>query len=86
MGIYKVKLSSRYVRRLLAEDNQKIKMFNDENIYTTEKQGDKAKALNLVYVFELGKHIELKEIKSIRHQATRFNPDLFIFEEIDWGE
>lgn len=86
MANYQVKLSSRYARRLLAEDNQKIKIFNDENIYTTEKQGDKAKALNVVYVFELGKHIKLTEIKSIRHQATRFNPDLLIFEEIDWDE
>lgn len=84
--IYKVKLSSRYVVRLLNEGNQKIKLFNDETIYTTEKRGDGAKQKGLVYVFELGKHIELKDIRAIKHQATRFNPDLFIFEEIDWNE
>lgn len=84
--IYTVKLSSRYVVRLLNEDNQKIKLFNDETIYTTEKRGDKAQAMGLVYVFELGKHIKLNEIKSIRHPASRFTPDLLIFEEINWED
>jgi hypothetical protein len=78
--------------RLLKEDDQEVKVKGFdyhgkpvELIMLTRKDSifyDGGKTF--IKTFE-GVEIELKTIKAIKHQATRFSP-MMIFEEVNWNE
>jgi hypothetical protein len=87
--IYKVKLSKRYALRLLKTQDCKVKLekgcekgVDDENqVYTTRFEDFEG---SLIWCYELKRYIDYENILAIEHQATRFNPGLFVFEEVDW--
>ena len=84
---YQVKLSKRYALRLLQTQDCKVFLSNEyekdvceEHIYTTRARDFEG---DVIYVYDLHRYIDIENIKSIEHQATRFS-DLMIFEEVDW--
>ena len=92
MTTYQVKLSKRYALRLLKTHDCKVKLVKncekevvDENaIYTTRASDFITKDNDVIYCYELKRYIDYENIKAIYHQATRFNPNLYIFEDVDW--
>lgn len=89
MATYKVKLSKRYALRLLATQDCRVKLdseFNPEwqgKIFTTDHTWFD-KGSDVIFIKELGTCEDFENIKAIEHQATRFMPDLLVFEEVDW--
>ena len=86
---YKVKLSKRYALRLLKTQDCKVKLekgcekevVDSDTIYTTRCEDFEG---SVIWCYELKRYIDYENIVAIKHQATRFNPDLFIFEDVDW--
>ena len=90
MATYKVKLSKRLALRLLKENDCKVKLVkgcekevvDEETTYTTRCRDFEG---SIIYCYEIGRYIDYENIKSIYHQATRFN-NLMIFEEVGWND
>ena len=86
---YEVKLSKRYALRLLKTRDCKVKLakgcekgVDDENaVYTTRYSDFEG---SIIWCYELKRYIDYENIIAIEHQATRFRPDLLIFEKVDW--
>ena len=91
MATYEVKLSKRYALRLLKTQDCKVKLAkgcekgvdSEDTIYTT-RHSDFVNGSSIIWCYELKRYIDYENIVAIQHQATRFRPDLLIFEQVDW--
>lgn len=76
-----IELAERTARRLLNNQPCKVRYVNGEELRTANEGIKKAKGYELVYIPQLGKHIEIQDIKEI-YVIDRFGNGSFM--SIDW--